>query len=139
MSKKLSIGNSASITHSFTEEEVIQYAKLSTDMNPIHLDAEYAATTQFKQRIVHGMLVGSLFSALVGQHLPGEGSIYMTQNLNFKAPVYLDTEITASVEITSIHEKKPIVILSCHCIDSEGKTLITGEAVMYVPWLRKSS
>ena len=135
MDKNIKIGDTASITRKFTETDVIQYAELSTDKNLIHLDAEYAAKTQFKQRIVHGMLVGSLFSALVGQHLPGEGSIYMAQNMQFKAPVFLDMEVIASVEIIAIHETKPIVTLQTLCLDTDGNTLIQGDAVMYVPWL----
>lgn len=134
MSTILQIGDTKTIKRAFTEEDVRQYAELSTDKNPVHLDAEYAANTQFKERIVHGMLVGSLFSALLGQHLPGEGSIYMSQNIQFKAPVYLDMEVTASVEITAIHPKRPIITLKTMCVDNDGKTLVQGEAVMYVPW-----
>lgn len=136
MAKTLELGDTATLTRAFSAEDVAQYAELSTDKNPVHLDEAFAAQTQFKQRIVHGMLVGSLFSALLGQHLPGDGSIYMTQNLNFKAPVYLDMEVTASVEVTAIHERKPIVTLNCLCVDADGKVLIKGEAVMFVPWLR---
>ncbi len=136
MSKELKIGDSASITRAFTDAEVRQYAELSTDRNPVHLDDAFAAGTQFKQRIVHGMLVGSLFSALLGQHLPGDGAIYMAQNLQFKAPVYLDMAVTARVEITAIHPKKPVVTLTTTVVDADGKIMVTGEAVMYVPWLR---
>ena len=84
------------------------------------------------------MLVGSLFSALLGQHLPGEGSIYMAQNMQFKAPVFLDMEVIASVEIIAIHETKPIVTLQTRCVDESGKTLIEGDAVMYVPWFKNT-
>ncbi len=136
MSKELKIGDSASITRAFTDADVRQYAELSTDRNPVHLDDAFAAGTQFKQRIVHGMLVGSLFSALLGQHLPGDGAIYMAQNLQFKAPVYLDMAVTARVEITAIHPKKPVVTLTTTVVDADGKIMVTGEAVMYVPWLR---
>lgn len=139
MSREIKVGDTASITRAFTEEDVRQYAELSTDKNPVHLDAEFAATTQFGQRIVHGMLVGSLFSALLGQHLPGDGSIYMGQNLKFKAPVFLDMEVIATVEVTAIREGKPIVSLSTVCTDTDGKVLVTGDAVMFVPWLKDSA
>ncbi|MFD2111065.1 MaoC family dehydratase [Thiorhodococcus fuscus] len=139
MARELKIGDKATITRRFTDADVRQFAELSTDHNPIHLDPDYAAGTQFKQRIVHGALVGSLFSALLGEHLPGHGGIYMGQTLQFKAPVFLDMEVIASVEITAIHERKPIVTLSTQCVDAEGKTLITGEAVMYVPWLKDTA
>lgn len=136
MNKELTVGDTASITRAFSEEDVRLYAELSTDKNPVHLDEEFAANTQFGQRIVHGMLVSSLFSALLGQHLPGDGAIYMNQNLKFKAPVYLDMEVTATVEITEINERKPIVSLTTVCTDQDGNVLVTGDAVMYVPWLR---
>lgn len=136
MEKTLKIGDSASLTRSFTDADVRQYADLSGDHNPVHLDEEFAAGTQFKQRIVHGMLVGSLFTAVLGEQLPGHGSIYMTQNLNFKSPVYLDMPITARVEITAIHPKKPIVTFASTVVDADGKTLVQGESVMYVPWLK---
>lgn len=137
MSTTLKIGDSASITRSFTEQDVIEFAKLTGDNNPAHLDAAYAAKTQFKHQIVHGMLVGSLFSTLLGAHLPGEGTIYMGQNLQFKAPVYFDTEVVASAEIIKIHESKPIVTLKTSCVDCEGSEVVTGEAVAFVPWLTR--
>lgn len=136
MNKTLNVGDTATISRAFSQDDVRLYADLSTDHNPVHLDADFAATTQFGQRIVHGMLVGSLFSALLGEHLPGHGSIYMSQNLQFKAPVYLDTEVIAKVEITAIREGKPVVTLKTTCEDTSGKLLVTGEAVMYVPWLK---
>ncbi|PID49969.1 MAG: enoyl-CoA hydratase [Proteobacteria bacterium] len=137
MSKEVKLGESASLTRSFSEQDVQLYADLSGDHNPVHLDADFAAATQFGQRIVHGMLVGSLFTALLGEELPGRGSIYMTQNLTFKAPVYLDQVVTAKVEVTAIHEKRPIVTLATTVVDQDGKTLVQGEAIMYVPWLKK--
>lgn len=139
MNKDIKVGDAASITRVFTDEDVRLYAELSTDKNPVHLDEEFAANTQFGQRIVHGMLVSSLFSALLGQHLPGDGSIYMGQNLKFKAPVFLDMEVTATVEITDIKVGKPIVSLTTVCTDADGKVLVTGDAVMYVPWLKDSA
>lgn len=137
MSKTLTVGDTASISRAFTEEDVRLYADLSTDHNPVHLDANFAASTQFGQCIVHGMLVGSLFSALLGEQLPGHGSIYMSQNLQFKAPVYLDMQVTVTVKITAIRADKPVVTLQTTCEDVQGKLLVTGEAIMYVPWLKK--
>jgi 3-hydroxybutyryl-CoA dehydratase/enoyl-CoA hydratase len=136
MPHELKVGDTATLRRAFTDEDVRLYAEVSTDHNRIHLDEAYAAQTQFKHRIVHGMLVGSLFSALLGEQLPGHGAIYMGQSLQFKAPVYLDMEIIATVAITAINERKPIVTLSTTCVDTQGKTLVTGEALLYVPWLR---
>lgn len=137
MNKTLQIGDRAEIKRAFTEEDVRCYAELTTDKNPIHLDSEYAAKTQFKERIVHGMLVSSLFSALLAQQLPGEGSIYMRQDIQFLAPVFFDREVIASVEIIDIHESKPFVTLQTLCVDEEEKVLVSGEAMMYLPWLKK--
>jgi acyl dehydratase len=136
MPRELKVGDTASIQRAFSDEDVRRFAELSTDHNPIHLDDAYAAATQFKQRIVHGALVGSLFSALLGEHLPGHGCIYLAQSLKFKAPVFLDMEVVATAEITAIREDKSIVTLSTTCKDIHGKTLVTGEAILSVPWLR---
>lgn len=130
------VGDTASLTRSFNEDEVRAFAELSGDKNPVHLDAEYAATTQFGQRIVHGALVSSLFSTILGTRLPGDGSIYMSQNSQFRAPVNLDEEITATAEVTAIHEKKPIVTLKTTVTNADGKEVVRGEAVMFVPWMQ---
>jgi len=114
----------------FTEEEVIKYSEISTDTNPIHLDESYASSTVFGKRIVHGMLVASMFSALIGVELPGKGSIYLGQSLSFKAPVSIGDQVTASVEIVKIRDDKPIVTLHTLCINDEGQVLIEGEAVV---------
>jgi 3-hydroxybutyryl-CoA dehydratase/enoyl-CoA hydratase len=136
MKRELKVGDTASITRLFTDEDVRLYADLSTDHNPVHLDEDFAKQTQFGQRIVHGMLVSSLFSALLGEHLPGHGTIYMSQHIQFKAPVYLNMPVIATVEIVNIREGKPIVTLQTTCVDESGKLLVTGEAVMFVPWLK---
>ncbi len=130
MKKKMAVGDKASLSKVFTEEDVIQYSEISTDTNPIHLDESYASSTVFGKRIVHGMLVASMFSALIGVELPGEGSIYLGQSLSFKAPVSIGDQVTASVEIVGIRDDKPIVTLRTICINNEGQVLIEGEAVV---------
>lgn len=137
MARELKVGDTAEIRRTFTDEDVRLYADLSDDHNPIHLDADFAAQTRFKQRIVHGMLVGSLFSALLGEHLPGHGAVYMSQSLSFKAPVFLGQEVVAKVEIVAIRDGRPIVTASTTVSGGDGTLLVTGEAVMYVPWLRE--
>lgn len=132
MKKNLKVGNRASLSKAFTEEDVLQFANISADTNPIHLDKNFAADSVFGQRVVHGMLIASLFSALVGVKLPGEGTIYLGQSLNFKAPVFIGEQVTASVEIVKIREDKPIVTLRTLCINSEGQTVVDGEAVVKV-------
>lgn len=130
MTRELNVGDSASITKAFSQEEVSHFADISGDHNPIHLDPEFAATSIFGQCIVHGMLVASLFSGLIGEQLPGKGSIYLGQNLAFKAPVPVGESVTASVEIIKLREDKPIVTLRTLCVDSKGKVVIEGEAVV---------
>jgi acyl dehydratase len=132
MDKALKVGEKALLSKAFTEEEVFQFANVSTDKNPLHLDKDFGEASVFGQRIVHGMLVASLFSGLIGMELPGEGSIYLGQSLTFKAPVAIDEEVTASVEIINIREDKPIVTLRTVCINSEGTVVIEGEAVVKV-------
>jgi acyl dehydratase len=132
MDKALKVGEKALLSKAFTEEEVFQFANVSTDKNPLHLDKDFGEASIFGQRIVHGMLVASLFSGLIGMELPGEGSIYLGQSLTFKAPVAIDEEVTASVEIINIREDKPIVTLRTVCINSEGTVVIEGEAVVKV-------
>jgi len=132
MGKTLRIGDKAELSKAFTEEEVFRFAELSADKNPLHLDKDFGRASIFSQRIVHGMLVASLFSGLIGMQLPGEGSIYLGQTLAFKAPVAIGEQVTATVEIIKIREDKPIVTLRTLCIDSGGKVLIEGEAVVKV-------
>ena len=133
MNKKIFIGNAASISKIFTEQDVEKFAALSEDRNPVHLDAEFAKNSIFKQRIVHGMLSASLFSGLLGEQLPGQGTIYLGQNLKFTAPVPIGEKITATVEIIDIRADKPIVTLRTYCKDSKDNLVIDGEAVVMVP------
>ena len=130
MKKNLKVGDKASLSRIFTDKDVINFSEISTDTNPIHLDETYASSTIFGKRIVHGMLVASLFSALIGVELPGEGSIYLGQTLSFKAPVLIGDQVTASVEIIGIREDKPIITLRTICINKDGQVLIEGEAVV---------
>jgi len=127
---KISVGQKAQVTRKFTEDDVGQFSELSLDFNPVHLNPEYAEKSMFGQRIVHGMLVSSLFSGLLGKHLPGEGTIYLGQDLKFKKPVYLDQEVTATVEVTEVRDDKPIITLATTCVNDEGEVVISGEAVV---------
>ncbi len=132
MIKNLRIGDTASITKIITQEHVEQFAEISNDRNPIHLDDTFAKTTIFGRRVAHGMLVAGLFSGLLGQTLPGEGTIYLGQTLKFVKPVFIGDEVTASVEITNIREDKPIITLKTVCTNHDGEVVIDGEAVVRV-------
>lgn len=133
MKSAIQIGDQASLTKTYSEEDVHEFSELSLDKNPLHLDPDYAAESIFGKQIVHGMLVASLFSAILGNMLPGEGSIYLGQTLNFRAPIYLGDRITATVEVLKIRPDKPIVTLMTTAVNDEGRVVIDGEAVVKVP------
>jgi len=128
----LKVGDKASLDKTFSEEEVFRFAELSTDKNPLHLNKEFGRASVFGRRVVHGMLVASLFSGLIGTVLPGRGSIYLGQNLSFKAPVHIGQSVSAFVEIIKIRADKPIVTLRTVCLDSEARVVVEGEAVVKV-------
>ena len=129
----LKIGMSYEMKRAFSKEEVSQFAALSYDTNPIHLDAEYAKNSMFGRLIVPGFLTGSHFSAIIGAKFPGEGSIYLNQMLHFRNPVYLDQEITAVVCVKELYPEKHRVLLDTYCHDESGKTLIEGTALVKLP------
>ncbi len=131
--EEMRIGDSASLTRRFTEADVAGFAAVSGDCNPAHMDEAYARTTMFKTRIVHGMLVGSLFSAILGTDLPGLGSIYTHQTLKFTKPVYLNDEITATVTVRELVLEKNRVIFDCLAVNQNGETVIVGEATIMPP------
>jgi 3-hydroxybutyryl-CoA dehydratase len=128
----LRVGDTASLTRTVTDADVLAFAEVSGDHNAIHLDDAFAATTRFGRRIAHGMFGASLISAVLGNDLPGPGSIYLSQTLKFLAPVYLGDTVTARVTVTKIRDDKPIVTLECVCESERGEALIKGEAAVLV-------
>lgn len=126
--ESLKIGMKESIAKTITEADIILYSGISLDCNPVHLNEIYAETSRFKKRIAHGMLTAGLISAVLGTKLPGEGTIYLEQNLKFKQPVYLGDTITAACEIIDIIEEHRKIILSTICTNQDGKIVLTGEA-----------
>ena len=127
------VGDSASITKTFSENEVLTFASISGDHNPIHIDPQFAASSQFGRQIVHGMLSAGLISAILGMQLPGPGSIYLKQELNFRAPVYFEDTLTATVTVTKLREDKPIITLATRCTNQDGILVLDGEAVLMLP------
>ena len=130
--EELKLGMKASISKRITAQDVDAFAILSTDFNPLHMNEEAAAKGIFKHRVAHGMLVASLFSAVLGTRLPGEGSIYLGQDLKFIAPVFLDDEITAEVEVVELREDKHIVKLSTVAHNQQAINVIIGTATILV-------
>ena len=128
----LSVGQSALLVRAVTEADIVAFAAVTGDTNPVHLDADYAATTSFGERIAHGMLSAGNISAVLGTVLPGPGAVYLSQTLAFKRPVKIGAEVTAKVTITAIDQAKGRVTLATVC-QVQGKTVIDGEAVVVVP------
>jgi 3-hydroxybutyryl-CoA dehydratase len=124
------VGTRASITRTITDADVRRFAELTGDDNPVHLDAGYAATTRFGERIVHGILTAGLISAVIGTQLPGLGAIYLQQNLKFVAPVHHGDTITATAEVVAVREDKRILTLHTVCVNQDGQPVIEGEAVV---------
>lgn len=125
---KCSIGMKASISKTITETDIILFSGISMDINSVHLSEEYAKDTIFKKRVAHGILVASLISAVLGTKLPGEGSIYLGQTLEFLKPVYIGDTISAEAEIIDIIENKNIYILKTICKNQREEVVIKGEA-----------
>ncbi|GAA6208267.1 MaoC family dehydratase [Cognatishimia sp. WU-CL00825] len=115
-----------------TDEDIQKFSEISTDRNPVHLDDDYAQETIFQGRIAHGMLTAGLVSAVIGEQLPGHGTIYMSQNLKFLAPVRPGDLVLAEVEVTGIEIAKRRVKLDCRCI-VDGKKVLIGEATVMAP------
>jgi 3-hydroxybutyryl-CoA dehydratase len=124
----LKIGMKASVAKTITETDVVLYAGITLDTNPAHLNEEHAKNTMFKKRIAHGMLTAGLVSAVLGTKLPGEGSIYLGQELRFKAPVYMGDTITAEAEIIELIDEKNQIILQTTCTNQDGKVVLDGKA-----------
>ena len=128
----LSIGMEASHKRRISEDDIQTFADISGDYNPLHLCEEYASGTVFKERIAHGILTAGLVSTVFGTKLPGPGCIYISQSLNFRAPVRIDDEVVAVARITNLLPEKSRVIFACNC-QVNGKTVLDGEAVILVP------
>lgn len=128
--KDLYIGQSASISRRFSTEEVKMFSDLCMDKNPVHLNDEYAKSSVFGQKIVYGFLSASLFSGIIGSILPGDGSIYLNQNMNFRKPVYHDELLTATCTIIHLRNDKPIITFETICNNEKGEVVIDGTALI---------
>jgi 3-hydroxybutyryl-CoA dehydratase len=129
---ELQLGMEATVARTVTEADIIAFADVTGDKNPVHLDADFAAKTIFKQRISHGMLTASYISAVFGTELPGPGCIYISQTLNFRAPVHIGDRVVAKVKVAELLPAKKRVRFDCVC-SIDGKPVLEGEAVLMVP------
>jgi len=131
--EQIKVGDKAETSKIFNETDVLDFARISTDHNPAHVDSNYAEKTIFKKQIVHGMLVGSLFSSIFGVQLPGLGSIYTKQALKFTKPVYFGDEITAIVTVKELNIERNRVTFDCVAMNQNSEVVIVGEAEIMPP------
>jgi enoyl-CoA hydratase len=115
-----------------TPELVAEFAKVSGDYNPIHLDAEYARTTPFQKPIAHGMLSGALLSGIMGTRFPGRGTVLLEQGLKFKRPLFVGDTAHFVLKVIHVRPDKPIVTIACTIFDGNGETTAEGESVVKV-------
>lgn len=128
----LKIGQEAKISKTVGESDIVAFAELSGDKNPVHLDADYAAKTMFKERIAHGMLSAAYISAVFGMQLPGPGAIYISQTLNFKAPVKIGDTVVTTVKVAELVPEKRRARFECVCSVND-KPVVQGDAMLMVP------
>ena len=130
--EEIKVGMTASYSQTITDADVKAFAGVSGDHNPVHLSEEYAKDSRFKDRIAHGLLTASFFSAIFGTKLPGEGCVYAGQNLQFKRPVYLGDTVVAKVTVTAVDIAKKRVTFETICTVN-GKAVTTGTAEIFIP------
>ncbi|WP_135465787.1 MaoC family dehydratase [Crenalkalicoccus roseus] len=128
----LEVGQKASFGKTITEADIVLFAAVTGDTNPMHLNAEYARDTIFKERIAHGMLAAGLITKVLGTQLPGPGTIYLSQSLKFRAPVRIGQTVTATVEVVALHPDKHRATLRTVCTVA-GQPVLEGEAFVSVP------
>ena len=128
------VGQAAELETVISDESVREYARISGDNNPIHLDDSYAAASNFGQRIAHGMLVAGSISNLIGTKFPGYGTIYVSQSLKFRAPVYVEDRIRTAVEVIKVDKERKRLTLKTEVVKvKDGTNVICGEAVVIPP------
>jgi len=128
----LELGMEASFAKTVTAADILAFAEVTGDWNPVHLDTEYAAKTVFREPIAHGMLTAGYISAVFGSQMPGPGAIYVSQTLNFRAPVRIGDQVVARVRVMELYPAKRRARFACVC-EVAGKTVLEGETVLMVP------
>ncbi len=134
---ELKVGDAAEFTKTVSESDVYLYAGVTGDLNPAHIDEEYAKKTFFKTRIAHGMLSAGFLSTVLGNRLPGPGSIYISHDLRFLAPVRIGDTITARAEVIEIIPEKNRARLATFCLNQDGAKVLDGEAVVSPPKIQE--
>lgn len=130
---EITLGLSKTYTKTLTSKDIILFAACSGDVNPVHLDKDYATTTPFGEPIAHGMWTGALVSAAIATQLPGPGSVYRSQSLNFKHPVKVGDAVTVTLTVSEIKERLKLVVLECEAHNQDGKLIAKGVAEVIAP------
>jgi acyl dehydratase len=130
---EIEIGQTATYTKTVSDQDLKLFALVSGDVNPVHMDEEFAKTTPFGGRIAHGMYTGALVSAALAMELPGPGTVYLNQSLKFKAPVMINDTITVNLEVTAKRDDRKFVTLDCKITNQHGKVVAAGEAMVIAP------
>ena len=130
---EISIGQTASYTKAVTDEDIRLFAVISGDVNPVHLDEDYAKSTPFQGRIAHGMITGAFVSAALALELPGPGTIYLSQQLSFRKPVMVGDTLTVTLEVKDKRDDKRFVTIDCTVENQDGAVVALGEALVLAP------
>src|SRR5581483_8143857 len=130
---ELAVGESASLVHRLTRADIELFAVLSGDVNPAHLDDQFAARSLFRHVVAHGMWSGALISAVLGTKLPGPGSIYLAQDLHFLRPIGIDDTVTVTVTVREKRPEKHVVVFDCHAVNQSGAEVVRGTAEVRAP------
>ena len=131
--EEITLDQTVAVSRTITADDITLFAALSGDYNPVHLDADYAATTPFGKPIAHGMLCGALISATVAMNFPGPGSIYRSQTIKFSKPVFIGDELTINISVKEKQDRLKLVTLTCVIKNQHGKTVATGESGVIAP------
>ena len=130
---ELKVGDTAEFTKTVSEADIYLYAGVTGDVNPVHIDEVHASNTFFKTRIAHGMLLAGFISTVIGNRMPGHGTIYVKQEVSFLAPVHIGDTVTARAEVVEVKKEENRVKLRTTCVNQEGTTVVDGEALVSPP------
>jgi 3-hydroxybutyryl-CoA dehydratase len=133
MGQTVKVGQKASMRKTITEADVVLFGCVTGDMNPLHTDDIAARDSRFGKRIAHGMIGAGLISAVLGMQMPGSGTIYIKQTLNFRRPIYINDTVTTMVEVKEIRPDKPIATMTTTITNQDGELVLEGESLVLLP------